>query len=49
LTVGDIKDLKHGSATLSLFTNERGGIEDDTIITNMPDFLYDLLYIGMLL
>jgi aminomethyltransferase len=44
LTVGDIKELKHGSAALSLFTNEKGGIEDDTIITNMPDFLYYFVY-----
>ena len=39
LTVGDIKELKQGAATLSLFTNEKGGIEDDTIITNMNDHL----------
>jgi aminomethyltransferase len=40
LCVGDIKELKVGSAALSLFTNEQGGIEDDTIITNMTDYLY---------
>jgi aminomethyltransferase len=39
LCCGDIKELKTGSATLSLFTNEKGGIRDDTIITNMTDFL----------
>jgi aminomethyltransferase len=39
LCCGDIKELKTGSATLSLFTNEKGGIRDDTIITNMNDFL----------
>ena len=39
MCVGDIKELKSGSATLSLFTNEQGGIEDDTIITNMGDYL----------
>jgi aminomethyltransferase len=39
LCCGDIKELKTGSATLSLFTNEKGGIRDDTIITNMSDFL----------
>lgn len=39
LCCGDIKELKAGSATLSLFTNEQGGIRDDTIITNMNDFL----------
>ena len=39
LCVGDIKELKTGSATLSLFTNEEGGINDDTIITNLDGFL----------
>ena len=39
LCVGDIRELKGGAATLSLFTNENGGINDDTIITNMKDFL----------
>jgi len=39
LCCGDIKELKTGSATLSLFTNEKGGIIDDTIITNMSDYL----------
>jgi aminomethyltransferase len=40
LVVGDIKELKPGSATLSVFTNERGGIIDDTIITNMENYMY---------
>ena len=39
LVVGDIRELKQGSATLSLFTNLRGGIIDDTIITNLDNFL----------
>ena len=39
LCVGDIKDLKSGGASLSLFTNDKGGIIDDTIITNMPNYL----------
>ncbi len=39
LCVGDIKELKEGSATLSLFTNEQGGINDDTIISSMNGFL----------
>ena len=38
LVVGDIKELKIGSGTLSLFTNENGGIIDDTIITNLEQF-----------
>ena len=37
--VSDIKELKNGSATLSLLTNNNGGINDDTIITNMSEFL----------
>jgi aminomethyltransferase len=37
LCVGDIKELKIGSAALSLFTNDQGGINDDTIITNLND------------
>ncbi len=39
LCVGDIRELKQGSATLSLLTNQNGGINDDTIITNMNDHL----------
>jgi aminomethyltransferase len=37
--VSDINELKNGSATLSLLTNNNGGINDDTIITNMNEFL----------
>ena len=33
LTVGDIQGLKDGQASLSLFTNDEGGIEDDLIVT----------------
>ena len=32
LTVADVAALSSGSATLSVFTNERGGIIDDTVI-----------------
>lgn len=39
LCVSDIKELKLNSATLSLLTNDKGGICDDTIITNMDKFL----------
>lgn len=46
LCVGDIKELKSGSATLSLFTNDQGGIEDDTIITNMNDHLNVVINAG---
>ncbi|KAJ1744228.1 hypothetical protein LPJ78_000575 [Coemansia sp. RSA 989] len=40
LVVGDLKELPEGGSTLSLFTNEQGGIEDDTIITQQKDSLY---------
>lgn len=33
LVVGDIKAIENGSGTLSVFTNERGGIIDDTVVT----------------
>lgn len=39
LCVGDIKELKTGFGTLSVFLNEKGGIVDDTIITNLPEYL----------
>ena len=31
--VGDIQGLSPGTGTLSVFTNEKGGIIDDTVIT----------------
>ncbi|KAJ2786255.1 hypothetical protein GGI15_001661 [Coemansia interrupta] len=40
LVVGDLKELPVGGSTLSLFTNEQGGIEDDTIVTQQQDSLY---------
>ena len=33
LVVGDIAGLADGTGTLSVFTNEKGGIIDDTVIT----------------
>lgn len=35
LVVGDISALKDGSGSLSVFTNEKGGIIDDTVITKV--------------
>lgn len=35
LVVGDIQALKDGTGSLSLITNERGGIIDDTVITKV--------------
>lgn len=37
LTVADIKALTPGKATLSLIMNEKGGINDDCIITKVDD------------
>lgn len=36
LVVGDIQGVKDGMGTLSVFTNEQGGIIDDTVITKVP-------------
>ena len=43
MTCGDIKEVKENHATLSLIMNKNGGIEDDTVITNMGDHMY-LIY-----
>lgn len=40
MTVADIENLPVGSSTLSVFTNENGGIIDDTIICKHEDSLY---------
>jgi len=37
LVVSDIKAIKPGSGSLSLFTNEQGGIIDDSVITKVSD------------
>lgn len=42
LVVGDIAGMKSGTGSLSVMTNERGGIIDDTVITKVTD---DHLYI----
>jgi len=39
LCTGNVKELKIGSGCLSVFLNEKGGIIDDTIITNLPDYM----------
>lgn len=46
LVVGDIKGLATDNARLSLFTNEQGGIKDDTVITNGADWLYVVVNAG---
>jgi len=40
IVVGDIAGLSPGSGCLSLVTNEKGGIIDDTVITNAGDYVY---------
>lgn len=36
LVVGDIAGIPDGSGSLSMFTNEKGGIIDDTVVTKVP-------------
>lgn len=38
--MGDIAGLSLGNGLLSLVTNEKGGILDDTVITNAGDYIY---------
>jgi aminomethyltransferase len=40
LVVADLASLKEGQAKLSLLTNSKGGIVDDTVISNAGDHLY---------
>uniref|UniRef100_A0AC35U482 Aminomethyltransferase n=1 Tax=Rhabditophanes sp. KR3021 TaxID=114890 RepID=A0AC35U482_9BILA len=41
LTTADVEGLKPNTGSLSVFTNEKGGIEDDLIVTKTDkDFLY---------
>ncbi len=37
LTVGDIQALPFGHSALSVFTNDKGGIIDDTVINHQDD------------
>jgi len=46
LVVGDIQALNENQARLSLFTNSKGGIKDDTIITKASDHLYVVVNAG---
>ena len=38
LVVGDIKGIEDGSGSYSIFTNEKGGIIDDTVISKVSIF-----------
>lgn len=42
ICTADIRGLPNNSGTLTVFTNERGGILDDLIVTKVAD---DLLYV----
>lgn len=39
LCTGNVRELKTNNGLLSVFLNDKGGIIDDTIITNLPDYL----------
>lgn len=40
LTTCDLKNMKNGAATLTVFTNDKGGILDDLIITKDDEDKY---------
>ncbi len=40
LCVADVKSLPTNTGTLSVFTNEKGGINDDLILSSAENFLY---------
>lgn len=40
LVVADVDSIPVGHSKLSVFTNDKGGIIDDTMITNAGDYLY---------
>lgn len=47
LIVGDVAALKDGTGTLSMFTNEKGGIIDDTVVTRVtPNHIYLVVNAG---
>lgn len=42
VTVADIAGLPVGTGKLSIITNERGGVIDDTMITRCDDHIYQV-------
>lgn len=41
LVTADVQNLAENHASLTIYTNEAGGIKDDLIVSNTPDgFLY---------
>lgn len=43
LVVGDIQALTEGAGVLSMLTNDRGGIIDDTIVSNLGDGVHGMV------
>jgi len=46
VVVGDIRDLPANMGTLSLITNDKGGLVDDCIVTNAGDYIYLVINAG---
>lgn len=46
LVPSDLQALKPGQGRLSVLTNEKGGIIDDCVITNRPDWVYMVVNAG---
>lgn len=46
LTVADLQSLPENHAKLSVITNEKGGIKDDTVITNRGDHIFMVVNAG---
>jgi len=46
VTVGDISGLAMNKSTLSVITNEQGGVIDDTMITKCEDHIYQVINAG---
>ena len=47
LVVGDVAGIPNGSGSLSVFTNEKGGIIDDTVITKVPSRFLSAFILGI--
>jgi len=46
LCVADVSAATDGKAQLSVFTNSKGGIIDDLIVSRTPDYLYVVINAG---
>jgi len=47
MVVADVRELKQGHAILSVIMNKQGGVVDDTIITNMGDYMYSPMSLSL--